>query len=86
MRCRLTQGPFNFEPKRATFTITSDDGANLTEFLVRNLYNEAREWREKCPNYHIEVHATAGGPGSPLVMRTSMMEMVRIFHTMLSTR
>ncbi|KAH7258717.1 hypothetical protein B0J15DRAFT_396321 [Fusarium solani] len=77
MRCRLTQGPFNFEPKRATFTITSDDGANLTEFLVRNLYNEAREWREKCPNYHIEVHATAGGPGSPLVMRTSMMEMAR---------
>ncbi|KAL6365750.1 hypothetical protein LRP88_00325 [Fusarium phalaenopsidis] len=77
MRCRLTQGPFNFEPKQATFTITSDDGANLTEFLVRNLYNEASEWREECPNYHIEVHATAGGPGSPLVMRTSMMEMAR---------
>ncbi|KAM6519042.1 hypothetical protein FALCPG4_012696 [Fusarium falciforme] len=77
MRCRLTQGPFNFEPKRATFTITSDDGANFTEFLVRNLYNEAMKWREGCPNYHIEVHATAGSPGSPLVMRTSTMEMAR---------
>ncbi|KAL2674359.1 hypothetical protein Neosp_012810 [[Neocosmospora] mangrovei] len=78
MRCHLTQGPFNSgEPKRATFTIASADGANLTEFLVRNSYKRAKEWREECPNYHIEVHATAGGRRSPLVMKTSVMEMAR---------
>ncbi|RSL52620.1 hypothetical protein CEP51_015025 [Fusarium floridanum] len=78
MRCRLTQEPFSSgKSKQATFTIPSPDGANLTEFLVWNSYKRAREWREECPNYHIEVHATASGRRSPLVMKTSVMEMAR---------
>ncbi|KAK7427765.1 hypothetical protein QQZ08_005703 [Neonectria magnoliae] len=78
MRCRLTQSSFRLdESEWATFTIDYNDGANLTEFLIRNSYKRAREWRGKCPNYHIEVQATAGGLESPFAMRTSMMEMAR---------
>ncbi|RSM05119.1 hypothetical protein CDV31_009753 [Fusarium ambrosium] len=65
------------EPKRATFTISGADGADLTEFLVRNSFKTAKEWRYDCPNYHIEVHATASNQGSPLVLKTSVMEMAR---------
>ncbi|RMJ04897.1 hypothetical protein CDV36_014432 [Fusarium kuroshium] len=78
MRYHLTQGPVHSgEPKRATFTISGADGADLTEFLVRNSYKRAKEWRYDCPNYHIEVHATASSQGSQLVMKTSVMEMAR---------